>query len=80
MNTLTISDVRDDIVHDLEEQAKLHRRTLAEEARLRLARPVGKSPEEVKRVLERFRKSREALSVPPLTEEFLEKAKNWGRP
>ena len=55
MTTLTITDVRDEAVRHLEEQARLHHRTLEEEARLRLEGDVPQTPEEVERILEETR-------------------------
>ena len=87
MTTLTIPDIRDEAVRHLREQARLHHRTLEEEARTLLEgdapEPSKGSPkalDEEREILERVRARRESRSGPPLTEEFLEKAKNWGRP
>jgi hypothetical protein len=87
MTTLTIPDIRDEAIRHLREQARLHHRTLEEEARTLLESDAPKPPEggprsveEEREILERVRARRESRSGPPLTEEFLEKAKNWGRP
>lgn len=80
MTTLTIPDIRDEAIRWLEEQARLHRRTLEEEARMRLEDYSPQPPEEVERILEEVRMVRESFTESDITEEFIEKAKNWGRP
>jgi plasmid stability protein len=87
MAALTIPNVPDSVVRRLEEQARQRGCSLEVEARLcleeglsRLRKVVPKTPEEVNRILEEIRIHRESLHTPPLTEEFLQEAKNWGRP
>ena len=87
MATLTIPNVPESVFKQLEAQARRHGCMLGVEALLCLEEGLSKSwrrdprtPEEVERLLEEARVSRESLSAPPLTEEFLRNAKNWGRP
>lgn len=87
MATLTISNVPDSVVRGLEALARQHDCTLEVEAWMCLQKGLSETrakvpitAEEEKAILERIRVRRESLSVPPPTEEFLRKAKNWGRP
>ena len=87
MPTLTIPDVPESVVLQLEALAKEQGCTVEGAARLcleeGLPKMADKGPmtrEEVERFLEEVRISRESLRTPPLTEEFLREAKNWGRP
>ena len=80
MTTLTIPDLADEVVRHFEERARENHRTLEQEVRARLESDVRKTPEEAERFLEQVRRIREAFTEFEITDEFLEKAKNWGRP
>ena len=80
MTTLTIQNVPDEMVRLLDEQARKNHRTLDEEARVRLQGTLGGEPTDVENLIARARVLRESFPGATVTEEFLEKAKNWGRP
>jgi plasmid stability protein len=81
MPSLTIKNLPKEIHDRLKERARLHRRSINSEAILCLERSVGRSRpplEETLASLERLHKSLKHL--PPLDDEFLDQAKNQGRP
>lgn len=85
MPTLTIPNVPDSVMKRLEALAHRQGCTLEVEARLCLQKILSETKvpiaeEEEKTIPERVRVRRESLSVPPLTEEFLQMDKNLGRP
>ena len=80
MTTLTIPDVQEEVIRHWQERARQHHRSLEAEVRMCLESDVKRTPEEVDRILEEIGALRESFTETEMTDEFLEKAKNWGRP
>ena len=82
MATLTIKNLPDEVYALLTRKAKRNRRSLNNEAMVRLEKSLNSEDRDVETTLERIRKNREELSRKGiwLTDEFLEFAKNEGRP
>ncbi len=81
MAVLTLKNVPDELVERLKQQAKQNRRSLNQEALLRLERSLAgrrRSAEETVASLRRFHKG--LADLPPLTDKFLDRAKREGRP
>jgi plasmid stability protein len=80
MPTMTIKGIPDDVYQRLKQSAAEHRRSLNSEVIVRLERSLGRTRADVTTVLSRIDALRKELSIPPLTEDFLRKAKSEGRP
>ena len=80
MATLTIKNLPDDIYAALGELAKKHRRSINSEAIVQLEKAVQNIDPDNERRLERIRRLRDSLPDVWLTDEFLNFAKNEGRP
>ena len=80
VRTLTIKGVPDELYERLKQTAAANRRSINSEAIVCLERSLHRPPKDPEAILARVRALRERLNVPPLTDEFLEKAKSWGRP
>ncbi len=82
MATLTIKGMPDELYQRLKASAAEHRRSLNNEAIVRLEDALRRRREGEEALLERIRERRERLAktMPPLTDEFINEAKNWGRP
>jgi antitoxin FitA len=82
MATLTLKNVPDEIYSALSKVAKRNRRSINGEAIIRLERSLESSEPDVQATLERIRKNREEMRKRGvwLTDEFLDYAKNEGRP
>ena len=80
MGTLTLKNVPDALIDRIKRQAEQHRRSLNREAINILEHGAGSgAPISVEARLERIRAMRNRYNLPPLTEEFLDEAKNEGR-
>lgn len=80
MADLTVEGVTDEVYALLNERAAENRRTLNDEVLVVLDEGVRRYRARCERPsLEEIRAFRESLNVPPLTEEFLERAINEGR-
>ena len=82
MATLTLDDIPQELVEQLEKDARRNRRSVAQEILTRLTasplRPRRRIDEET---LESLRRFRESLSyMEPLTDELIDQAKREGRP
>ena len=80
MRTLTIKGMPDELYERLRQSAAQNRRSINSEAIVCLERSLRGRPKDPEAVLARVRALRERVNVPPLTDEFLQKAKSWGRP
>lgn len=82
MATLTIKNLPDEVYAMLAKKAKRNRRSLNNEAMVRLERSLTSEDRDIESTLERIRKNRGELSKKGiwLTDEILEFAKNEGRP
>jgi hypothetical protein len=80
MATLTLKNVPLELVDVLKQEAKQNRRSLNQEALSRLEHSVERrrTSEDVVASLRRLH--RRLSSLPPLTDRFLDRAKNAGRP
>lgn len=78
--TLTIKNLPDEIYATLTKTAKRNRRSINGEAIVRLEQGLQNVEPDVEAILERVRGNREKLKGVWLTDEFLEYAKNEGRP
>ena len=82
MATVTLKNVPEDLVRMLKGEAKQNRRSLNQEALARLESSLGmprRSGGETVKTLRRLHR-RLAGRLPPLTDAFLNRAKNEGRP
>ena len=82
MATLTLKNVPDEVYTALTKVAKRNRRSINGEAIVRLERSLENADLDVQSTLERIRKNREEMRKRGvwLTDEFLDYAKNEGRP
>lgn len=82
MATLTIKGIPDELYQRLKASAAEHRRSLNNEAIVRLEDALRRRRESEEALLARIDARREALAktMPPLTDEIINEAKNWGRP
>jgi antitoxin FitA len=80
MASLTIKGIPDELLQRLREVAAEHRRSLNSEVIYRLERSVEKSPVDPEAFLARLHARQARSTAPPLTDEFLEKAIDEGRP
>lgn len=81
MATLTLKNVPDTLVRRLKEEARQNRRSLNQETLLRLEGSLGQRSPDVERTiasLERLHATMEDL--PPVDDEFIDRAKREGRP
>jgi plasmid stability protein len=81
MATLTLKNVPDTLVRRLKEEARQNRRSLNQETLLRLEGSLGQRSPDVERTiasLERLHATMEHL--PPVDDEFIDRAKREGRP
>jgi len=84
MARLIIENVPDDLYERLKRQAEAHRRGLDREVIDRLERSVladegEDEPIDVEAEIAEIEALNARLKLPPLTDEFLREAKNWGR-
>jgi len=80
MATLTIKNLPEDIYAALSNLAKRHRRSINGEAIVQLEKALENAEPDNERRLERIRRLRDSLPDVWLTDEFLDFAKNEGRP
>ena len=80
MPALTIKNVPQDLYERLKENAARHRRSVNSEVIVCLEKVLQSFPLDAEAFLLRIENFQQALSVPPLTDEFLEQAKEEGRP
>ncbi len=80
MRTLTVKGLPDELYERLKQSAAENRRSINSEAIVCLERSLRGRPRDSKAILARVDALRERLNGPPLTDEFLDKAKSWGRP
>lgn len=80
MATLTLKNVPDDLYRTLRNRAQVNRRSINSEALVCLEQVLGKPAEDVEVTLARLARLRSAMHVPPLTDSFLRKARDEGRP
>ena len=81
MSVLTLKNVPEELVQRLKQEARQNRRSLNQEALTRLERSVAsrrRRPEETVVALRRFH--RRLSDLPPLTDDFIDRAKREGRP
>ncbi len=80
MATMTLKNVPEDLVRQLKEEAKQNRRSLNQEALARLEASVASPRRSGGRTVKALRRLHERLAgIPPLTDAFLNRAKNEGR-
>ena len=80
MASLTIKGIPDELLEKLRETAAEHRRSLNSEVIYRLERSVERPAVDPEALLGRIRARRTRFQGPPLTDEFLERAIDEGRP
>jgi plasmid stability protein len=81
MPALTIKNIPDEVYRRLKENARQNRRSLNSEAIVLLERGLGHRRRSPQAALAALAELHERLKyLPPLDDEFLESAKNQGRP
>ncbi len=80
MATLTIKNLPEDIYAALSHLAKRHRRSINSETIIQLEKVLANPEPDNERRLERIRRLRDSLPDVWVTDEFLDFAKNEGRP
>jgi len=79
MATLTIKGMPDELYARLKDRATSERRSINSQVMVCLERELASRRADSRDILKRARALRRELDLPPLTEEFLRKAKNHGR-
>ncbi|MCB0296004.1 MAG: Arc family DNA-binding protein [Calditrichaeota bacterium] len=79
MPAITVKNIPADLYHRLKESANLHRRSVNSEILYCLEKALRVQRIDPETFLTRIEKIQQSLSVPPLTDEFLKKAKEEGR-
>jgi plasmid stability protein len=81
MRTLEISNLPDELYHQIEKLAQLHGRSISEEAADFLSRGLSQDDEREAKLMEEIRASREALARRDvhITSDQLRADRNWGR-
>lgn len=77
---LTVKDIPPKIYRALEEQANRNGHGVNAEVIDILCHSLAPRPVDMKALLNELEEIRSRFKGPPLTEEFLREAKNWGRP
>jgi plasmid stability protein len=81
MPALTIKNIPDVVYRRLKEHARQNRRSLNSEAIVLLEQGLGRGRRSAEEALAALKALHERLKhLPPLDDEFLERAKNEGRP
>lgn len=80
MANFTVKNIPDDLYAELKRQAEENRRSLNSEAIVCLQRAVRERPVDSEKVLRDLEEMRARMNLPWLTDEFLDEAKNEGRP
>lgn len=81
MANLTIKGLPDEIYERLKKSADRHRRSINQEAIVRLQLALGRERASVEEILEQAKKLRKRLTVAtPLTDSLLRERKDEGRP
>ena len=80
MATLTLKNVPEDLYERLKASARRHRRSVNSQAIVCLEHSLRGRRLDPEALLGRIQALRAGLSVEPLTDEFLDRAKNEGRP
>lgn len=80
MATLNIKNVPDELYARLKGRASTHRRSINSEAIVCLEESLCPRRVESSEILARVDRLRDEIKLPPLTDEFLDQAINWGRP
>ena len=84
MATLTIKNMPNELYDRLKQRAAGHRRSINGEAIVLLEQSLGAGRTDIEAALQaRIDARRERLAregLPPLTDDFLTEANNWGRP
>jgi plasmid stability protein len=79
MPAITVKNIPTDLYHRLKESANLHRRSVNSEILYCLEKALNVQRIDPETFLARIEKIQQSLSFPPLTDEFLKKAKEEGR-
>lgn len=82
MRSITIKGIPDPLYRRIKRRAAEHRRSLNSEVIVRLEQSVMAEPIDPKALLADIDALHKKLKLklPPLTDDFLRAAKNWGRP
>lgn len=81
MATLTLKSVPEELIARLKAEAKQSRRSLNQEALHRLERSLAAAPQDVAAKLALLEAAQARVAhLPPVDDEFLDFAKNHGRP
>ncbi|HEX8672317.1 MAG TPA: Arc family DNA-binding protein [Longimicrobium sp.] len=80
MPSLTIKGIPVEVLQRLRHSAEEHRRSLNSEVIYRLERSIGSEPIDPEAFIARVRRLQDRTKLPPLTDEMLEEAMNYGRP
>lgn len=81
MTTLTLSDVPDELVTQLEQEAQRNHRSLNQETLARLTESLARRQRSGEETVTALRRLHARLSVAaPLTDELLDRARREGRP
>ena len=80
MPAITLKNIPDDLYSKIKENAALNHRSINSEIIYCLETIVKSKPINPELFLARIDRMNQNLSIPPLTDEFLKKAKDEGRP
>jgi len=81
MATLTLKNVPEELVRRLKDEARRNRRSLNQETLARLEGSLGRRPRDVERTLESLRRLHASMAdLPPVDDDFIDRAKAEGRP
>lgn len=80
MPAITLKNIPEDLYTRIKENAANNHRSINSEIIYCLAAAVKSKPIDPEVFLSRIEKINKNISIPPLTDKFLQKAKNEGRP
>ena len=83
MRSITIKGIPDPLYRRIKRRAAEHRRSLNSEVIVCLeqsAPPTRMDPKAYLARIDALHRKLKKLNLPPLTDDFLREAKNWGRP
>ncbi len=80
MANVTLKGVPDELYERIKRSAAANRRSINSEIIVQLEQSAGREPIDPEAFLARVDRLQADLDITPLTDEFINRAKQWGRP